>query len=190
MGETNMELEQGSSTEVETTSTPTVEELMKQLASEQAMNKRYKLALDKATNEVAENKRQLKAKLTADEQAQAEALEKQRRTEEELAELKRTIALSETSKRFMALSMDEAIASRASDALIDGDMDSLFQILGEHINSIRTGAEQRFLASRPNITAGSGTSSTVSQKEFDSMSYMDRLKLFEENPSLYESLNK
>ncbi|MBR6871489.1 MAG: hypothetical protein IKM91_07725, partial [Candidatus Methanomethylophilaceae archaeon] len=51
---------------------PTIEELMKELASEKAMNKKYKASLDKATGEAADYKRQLNAKMSADEQALSE----------------------------------------------------------------------------------------------------------------------
>lgn len=169
---------------------PTVEDLLKQLAAEQATNKRYKDALDKATSEAAENKKKLKAKMTADEQAQAEALERQRQTETELAELRRAVALTETSKRFMGLSMDEATATKAAEALIDSENDALFSILEAHIQAVKTGEEQKFLMNRPNIPAGNGTAQTVTKEQFRKMDYNEMRKLRQDNPSLFAELTK
>ena len=58
------------------TKTPTVEELMAQLASERAEKEKYKNASDKASSEAAQYKKQLRSKQTAEEQeaeAKAEA---------------------------------------------------------------------------------------------------------------------
>ncbi len=169
---------------------PTVEELMKELAAEKAMNKKYKTSLDKATGEAADYKRQLNAKMSADEQAQAEALERQRQTEEELNQLRRESALNKASKKFMALSMDESSATKAAEALYDGDTDGLFKILEAHISSVRAGEEQKFLAGRSTITAGNGTAQTISQEQFRKMSYDEMRQLHMDNPTLFEQLTK
>lgn len=194
MGETNTNIDVTTGAEGNNEPTgktgPTVEELMKELAAEKAMNKKYKASLDKATGEAADYKRQLNAKMSADEQAQAEALERQRQTEEELNQLRRESALNKASKKFMALSMDEATATKAAEALYDGDTDNLFKLLENHITSVKAGEEQKFLANRTPISSGNSSAQTITQKQFDAMSYTELAQLKAENPSLYEQLSK
>ena len=64
--------------------TPTVEELMAQLATERAEKEKYKSASDKASSEAAKYKKELRSKQTAEEQEAEAKAEADKLREEEL----------------------------------------------------------------------------------------------------------
>lgn len=169
---------------------PTVESLMKELAAEKANSIRFKNALDKATSEAGEYRKQLKARMTADEQAQAEALEAQTKTLQELESLRKQVAVTENSKKFMALSMDEATANKAAEAMSDGDHDTLFELLGSHFEAVQKNAEQTFLAGRKEVNAGNGSTPSITKEQFEKMGYAERVELYDKDPDLYKRLNE
>lgn len=85
-----------------------------------------KSQLDKALSEVATMKKQLRAKMSEDEQKEAERLESEEATKQELATLRREKTLSGHKAAFLGLGYDDVLAESTATALADGDMDSVF----------------------------------------------------------------
>lgn len=135
----------------------TVEELMARLAQEQAEKEKYKTSFDKASSEVSEYKKQLRAKQTAEEQVEAEKREQERVHNEYVAGLERTIAITEGTNRYLDMGMDKEMARKTAEAEVDKP-DGYADIVSSNIKKLMENkvkaAEADWLASRPDVQAG------------------------------------
>ena len=88
---------------------------------------RMKSALDKATSEAADYKKQLKGKLTEDEAAAAEREAKWAEMEAKLKELETEKTISTYKASYLAMpGFDEKLAEDTAKALAEGDMKAVF----------------------------------------------------------------
>lgn len=138
--------------------TPTYEQLVAQLAQERADKEKYKNLNDKTSREAADYKKQLRAKMTAEEQEAIAKQEAKDALEKEIAELK----ARERVRDYTELLMDKEIGMSKKDAgelaqnLVDGDFEKALSVLGNHIKSIKDNSYQQALKNRPDIAAGNG----------------------------------
>lgn len=136
--------------------TPSVEELMTQLAKERAEKARLKNSFDEASSEAAKYKRQLREKQTAKE---IEDEEKQKEAEAHkayVAELENFKKKAEAKARWALLGMSEDLATKAAEAEVKGDMDELASVQKKHQDALLKQKEKEWLKSRPDINAGNG----------------------------------
>lgn len=115
-----------------------------------------KEVFDKTASELAEAKRQLKAKMTEDEQKEAERLAADEAVRAELEALRRDKTISETKARFLGLGYDEELAAEAAVALADGLMDKVFESQAKHLENVKKAATAESLASESTPPAGKG----------------------------------
>jgi len=141
---------------------PTVTELMAQIAKLQADAQKQKNALDKAMKERGELSKQLKSRMSAQEQMEAAKEEAERAKDERLAELESKLRVLDYSKRYMGVGMDEKTAGEI--AAITGELsepDKFFVALSKFVESTKKtageAALQDILKQNPNVKAGSGT---------------------------------
>ena len=156
----------GSSSDV----TPSVEELMTQLAQERATNAQNKAALDKALKEKGELTKNLRAKMTAEEQADEAKRLADEAKDAEIKELKDKFRMMDYSKRYMGIGMDEKTAESLSELTGDlADADKFFSALDKFVKAkIKTAGEnavQELIKSNPDIKAGSGGDGKISLAE-------------------------
>ena len=145
-----------------------------------------KSTFDKTASELAEAKRQLKAKQTEEERKEAERLEAQQAIEKELAELRKDKTISDSKAKFLGLGYDEKLAAETAKALADGDMDKVFANQQIHIDNVKKAAAASALAGDPKPPAGSSGGAKITKEQFDAMGYSERLKLHNEQPELYK----
>lgn len=159
-----------------------------EIAKLRAQLAQQKAALDKATKEAAENKRALRAKQTAEEQAAEIEKERQEAIEKELNELRKERAVANTSKRIMSFVADEAIATGIAEALYGAeDIDLAI----DTINKAWTAKEKALRAEfgkipAPSIGAADGV--TITKAQLDGMGYKDRLDFSQKHPDEYRRL--
>ena len=164
------------------TKTPTVEELMAQLASERAEKEKYKNASDKASSEVAQYKKQLRSKQTAEEQeaeakAEAERLqnEKYENAIKELNHMKAVSAYKNVSEKSIE-TLIEAVA--------EGDHSAIATIIDNEVKAAVTAAKAEWMKTRPAVNAGKYSSMT--REQIMAISDRDeRLKAIALNPTLF-----
>lgn len=141
--------------------TPTVEELMAQLASERAEKERNKLALDKALKEKGDITKQLRAKQTAEEQEAEAQKEAQRIADEERETLRKE------NNRFKAIaaykSIDEKTVDKLLDAVSDADHNAIAQIIADECKKAVAEAETKWLKDRPKVNHGQYSNMTREQ---------------------------
>lgn len=142
--------------------TPSVEELMTELAQERAKGLRQKAALDDALKEKGELTKQLRAKMSAEEQEAEAKKEADEAKDARLQELEIKLRNMDYSKRFMGLGMDEKVAEEISGIIGEiPDTDKFFTTLGKFIEGIRTKAAEdtieKIKKENPGINAGTGS---------------------------------
>jgi hypothetical protein len=140
---------------------------------------------DKTASELAEAKRQLKAKMTEDEQKEAERIAAETAIKAELEALRKDKTISDSKAKFLGLGYDEKLAAETAKALADGDMEKVFSNQQIHIENVRKAERAAALASDPKPPAGSG-GGIVDKKAFDTMSSADQIKFISENPNWKE----
>ena len=142
-------------------STPSVDELMAELAKERAEKAKLKNSFDTASSELAATKKQLRTKMTAEEQEQEAKREAEEAKDAKIQELESRFRTMDYSKRYMGIGMDEKTAEALSELtgeLVDAD--KFFSALGKFITASNKAAEENYrqelIKNNPDINAGSG----------------------------------
>lgn len=133
--------------------TPTVDELMAQLAQERAEKERFKTANDKLSKSEAEMKRQLRAKLTAEEQEAEAQKEAQRIADEERDAMRKELNHIKAVNAYKAIS-DEKTVESLIDAISDADHNAIAQIIANECKKAVSEAEAKWLKDRPRVQHG------------------------------------
>ena len=148
-------------TETVENETPTVEELLTKLAQKDADYAKLKNSFDTTSSELSTAKKQLKAKMSAEEQIEEEKRLADEAKDAEIKELKEKFRTMDYSKRYMGIGMDEKTAESLSELtgeLVDAD--KFFSALGKFITASNKAAEENYrqelIKNNPDINAGSG----------------------------------
>ena len=149
-------------TETVENKTPTVEELLTKLAQKDADYAKLKNSFDTTSSELSTAKKQLKAKMTAEEQIEEEKRIADEAKDAEIKELKDKFRTMDYSKRYMGIGMDEKTAESLSELTGDlPDVDKFFSALDKFVKAkIKTAGEnavQELIKSNPDIKAGTGS---------------------------------
>lgn len=141
--------------------TPSVDELMAELAKERAEKAKLKNSFDTASSELAATKKQLRTKMTAEEQIEEEKRLADEAKDAKIQELESKFRTMDYSKRYMGIGMDEKTAESLSELtgeLVDAD--KFFSALGKFITASNKTAEENYrqelIKNNPDINAGSG----------------------------------
>lgn len=171
------------------------EEKVKALESfeiEVESNKKYddlKKRFDEVASEAADYKKKYKATLSEKEQLELEQAEKQAKMEAELQEFKYEKDLSANKANYIALGYDEELATETAKALLDGDLNKVFENQ-KKFNEIKT-AELRkeLLKSTPKPPAGKGEIK-VGKERLAGMTLAEKQAYYESNPDEYKEIYK
>lgn len=141
--------------------TPSVDELMAELAKERAEKAKLKNSFDTASSELAATKKQLRTKMSAEEQIEEEKRLADEAKDAEIKELKDKFRVMDYSKRYMGIGMDEKTAESLSELTGElADADKFFSALGKFITASNKAAEENYrqelIKNNPDINAGSG----------------------------------
>ncbi|WP_281696630.1 hypothetical protein [Bacteroides clarus] len=143
--------------------TPTVDELLAQLAQERATNAQNKAALDKALKEKGELTKNLRAKMSAEEQEAEAKKAADEAKDARIQELESKFRTMDYSKRYMGIGMDEKTAETLSELTGElSDADKFFSALDKFMKSkIKSAGEdaiQELIKKNPEIKSGTGDS--------------------------------
>lgn len=166
--------------------TPTVEELMAQLAQANADRDKYKSANDKLSRSEAEMKRQLRAKLTAEEQEAEAKAEAERAAKEELENLRKELNHNKAVNAYRAIS-DEKMVESLIDAVSDADHIAIANVMEKYATAKVKEAQAEWLKSRPQLNMGGNGS--ITKEQFENMNLQEKSKLYRENKAEYDRLN-
>jgi hypothetical protein len=128
---------------------PTIEELMVQLAQERAEKERFKASIDKLTASNGDLTKKLRAKQTAEEQAEDAKREQEAQRAAHVKELEDKLNLIETTQRYQTMGMDANLAEATAKAELAGDKDLVAKNIAAMTDAKIKAAEAEWLKSRP-----------------------------------------
>lgn len=175
-------------TKVEETTTTEETNESAELSKLRAELAKQKAALDKATKEAGDYRKQLRAKQTADEAAAEEAKEAAEARDKELAELRKRFAVAETSKKLMGIIADEAVATTVAEAMYGAeDADAVIAAITKAWTAKEKALRMEF-GKIPAPGVGGSEGATITREELDAMSYTERIEFANHHPEEYERL--
>ena len=113
-----------------------------------------KAQYDKLASELASMKKQMRARMTDEEQREADRLAEVENMKSELELLRREKTLAEYTKSYLAQGYDEASAADAAVAMADGDSDALFAIMRKQQQNAEKALRAQILKETPQPPAG------------------------------------
>ncbi len=159
-------------------------------APDDAEAKKWKAQFDKTASELAAANKALKAKMTEDEQKEAERAAKEAEKDALLESLKRDKAVSERKAKYLAFGYDEKLAAETAKAFADGNMDIVDKNHALHIENVRKTERAAAIAGDQKPPAGSGGGAKITKEQFEAMGYSERLKLHNEQPELFKQFTE
>ena len=146
---------------------------------------------DKTASELAQTKKDLKARMTEEEIAKAEHEAELKKYKEQAESLQREKNIADNKAKFISLGYDDSLATETAEALEKGDFATVFKNQQTVIENVKKIAKGEAMASTP-APAGKATdgSKTITKEQFDKMGYAERTELFNTNRELYEELSK
>lgn len=146
---------------------------------------------DKTASELAQTKKDLRARMTEEEQAKAEneALLKQYKEQAETLQREKNIATSKA--KFISIGYDDSLAQETAEALEKGDFATVFKNQQTVIENVRKIAKGEAMANTPApVGKADEGGKTISKEQFKAMSLSERTSLYQTNRELYNELSK
>lgn len=166
--------------------TPSVEELMAEIAELKATGQRNKNALDKALKEKGELTKTLRQRMTAEE-AEAEAKrEADEALKAELEAYRHKDKVREIEKQYLAMQYSEKDAAEVAEALANGDFETASRIQKNHQEEMMKSLKAEMIKQYQPTSPISNDEVQITQKEFDAMSYMEQVAFKNKYPDLWE----
>lgn len=146
--------------------TPSLDELSKQIKDLQAQLAKQKKATDNASSDAADWKKKYNSTLSEAQRIEAERAEAEKKLREENEALKRDRTIGTYSNRALALGYDADLAAKTAEAMANGDMNAVFDSIGELIQTVKTKAITENLSKQGTLSTGAPPStSTVKDDE-------------------------
>jgi len=151
---------------------------------------KMKTSVSKANAEAAESKRLLKEKMTAEELKAKEESEELAKLREERDAFARQVTVANYEKEFLSLGYDGQMAAETAEAMAKGDMQTVFKNHKAYAEKIVQDTKTAVLKDTPKMDGTGNHTGNVTQEQFDSMTYTERLELKQNNPQLFTTLNE
>lgn len=136
---------------------------------------------DKTASELAEARKQLKAKMTEEEKKEAERATKDAEIMQELEALRKDKAISDTKSRYLALGYDEVLAKETAEAFANGETDKVFANHKRFIESREKAIKADLMKNTPQPPVGGADGTPMTKEKFLTMSTEEQLKYKQEN---------
>ena len=91
---------------------------------------------DKTASELASVKKQLREKMTADEQKEKDEAEKREKLETDYNSLLKKVTVSDNKAKLLGLGYEEALAGETAEAMANGELDKVFANQKKHLESL------------------------------------------------------
>lgn len=124
-----------------------------------------KAHFDKVSRELAAAKRQLRAKMNADEIAEEQRKQEEEDMKLELETLRKEKTVSSHKASFLSQGYDEAMADEAANAMADGDMETVFAVMRKHGVVSEKALRAKILKETPVPPAGEDPGDAKNKKE-------------------------
>ena len=148
---------------------------------------RLKNALSKSNSEAAGYKKQLREKMTEDEQKKQREQEEREELQNKYDKLLRESVIAKNKAKLVALGYDESLADETAEAMVDGDSEKVFANQQKHLASFEKKVRAEALKDTPNPTPD-GDSKTMTLEKFRKLDPAERHKFYTEHPDEYKEL--
>lgn len=148
---------------------------------------RLKNALSKSNSEAAGYKKQLREKMTEDEQKKQKEQEEREELQSKYDKLLRESVIAKNKAKLVALGYEEALADETAEAMADGDSDKVFANQQKHLASFEKKVRAEALKDTPKPTPD-GDSKTMTLEKFRKLNPTERHKFYTEHPEEYKEL--
>ena len=142
---------------------------------------------DKTASELANSKKQLREKMSADEIKAKEDSDKMEELQSKYDALLRESEISKNKARLLTLGYEDKLATETAEAIVNGDTDKVFTNQKKHLDSVEKRIREEVLTSTPRPTGGNG-SETMTLEKFKKMSIEEQFKFSNEHPEEYKTL--
>ena len=142
---------------------------------------------DKTASELADHKKQLREKMSADEIKAKEDAEKQEKLQSDYDALLRKVALSENKAKLVALGYEDKLANETAEAMLDGNLDKVFANQKKHLEAVEKKIREDVLHNTPKPEGGS-SSNTMTKEKFREMSAKERYDFSMAHPDEYKQI--
>ena len=149
--------------------------------------KRLKDALSKSNSENAEWKKKHRDALSEEERKSQEVAEELKQLREQNEKLVRESNMSKHKAKFLGLGYDEALASDAAAAMVDGDTEKLFSYQQKHQEALDKKIRADALKGTPKPVPDNKDGG-MTLENLKKMSAQERLEFSEKNPDEYKTL--
>jgi len=157
-----------------------IAELEKQLAESGKKYDKLKTTLDGKLKELGDMTKKERERMTAEELEKKQIEEIKAQNEMLLKE--RDIVNAE--RRFIQMGCDAELANEGARVLIDADYDGLFNVFAKIVDARIAGEKSELLKTMPKPQGG-GSSTTITQEQFDQLTYKERVDLLNKDPETY-----
>ena len=123
-----------------------------------------KAQYNKVSSELAALKKQMRSRMTEEEQKEADRKANEEAMREELDTLRKEKTLSSHKAAFLAQGYDEAMAEEAATAMTDGDMDGVFAVMKKHSAIAEKNLRAKLLKETPVPPAGDDPDKIMKEK--------------------------
>lgn len=148
---------------------------------------RLKNALSKSNSEAAGYKKQLREKMSEDEQKKQKEQEEREELQNKYDKLLRESVISKNKAKLIALGYEEALANETAEAMVDGDSEKVFANQQKHLAAFEKKVRADALKKTPKPTPD-GDSKTMTLEKFRKLDPMARHKFSQEHPEEYKEL--
>lgn len=146
-------------------------------------------ALSKSNSEAAENKRKLREKQSEEEQQKEERDRMLKELNDEVKLLREEKAIASHKAQYLSLGYDDALASESAQALVKGEMDKVFACQKKYHELYAQNLKKELMKKTPTPPAGD-EGGEITKEKFAKLGYEERLKIYNDNPTLYAELTK
>lgn len=175
----------------ETNKDTNIESVMAELNKLKEENEKLRKANTNASADASKYKKELQAKMSEQEKAEALRKESEDAMKQELEALRREKTISEYTSQFLGVGFEGDLAKITAEAMAGNDYKTFFESLSSFVEAHDRAKLAEAIKGSPKIGAvASGNNQQISAEQFNKMGYAERNKLFNENPQLYDELKK
>lgn len=142
---------------------------------------------DKTASELSEKKKQLRDKMSEDEQKALKDKEEREELQSKYDKLLRESEVSKNKAKLIGLGYEEALADETAIAMVDGDLTKVFDNQKKHLDSVEKRVRAEALKDTPKPTPD-GDSKTMTLEKLRKMSPNERHAFYTEHPEQYKEL--
>lgn len=147
----------------------------------------HKANADKAASEAAEYKKKLRERMSEDEAKAAKAAEEHEALMAELESLRTEKMVAGYVNSYLKMGYDEKLAMSTAEALVKGDMDTVFKNQKIHADNREKTLRAELLKNTPPPAPGK-TDTGMTKEKFSKMTLLEQQKFATENPEQYKEI--